>query len=275
MSMKRNCLAGLWRVSVYWYWDGANKLRWVALPLVALAMVAIMIIPQLLSTTRAVFSSPLAAYRSMYGVYLLGAIPLVAIVQGASILHDDLEAGTLVYVWPKPLGRVPHVVVKWLIAALVVSVSGVVGVCILYFGCLGFTDLGLSNLLVMVWDWGGLVCGAVAYLSIGCMIAALFKKQAMQIQLSFFYVFILDAIPVLLPGIIKRFSVRTLAISLSSSQVRGNDGTSLFSIFSSVDYVPEKEAVVWLGAIVLVCLVVTLLMVKMRDSWVVRPSESA
>ncbi|MGC8741044.1 MAG: hypothetical protein ACP5UB_06255 [Candidatus Sumerlaeaceae bacterium] len=225
-------------VKIGWYsvWRSRKSGSPLFFPLLAIAFVAIV---WALRFSRHAQSPAQAVeiYRTWSAVFLSFIVPLVSVSFGVGILREQVESKTLVYLWTRPTGRVLPLFIKWLVAAVVFSFFASLAAAILYMGImLAHSDPKelVASALMLGWDSAALTVGAVVYLLLG-LVFSLFGKRGMTLAIS--YVVLVDFLAALLPGELRKISMKIITLSLSSS------GTALSRHRGSLDLLQQQELV--------------------------------
>jgi len=237
----------------YWAWRKQKKTGPFLLLLVAVAFVVLTFIISRSTVVKASDSS-LSFYRVWSNTFLLGIVPLVAVFCGVGLLRDEVENNTLVYLWTRPCGRVTPFVFKWLLSAAVLAVSGALCLQLLYWGSmLARPQVNpLADYAVTLWDTQALVFAVVSYLALGLMFGLAGKRA---VHAAMVYVVVIDSLTILLPGELRKLSLKILSVALSSSGKSARTGAD-YSAFFGQQPITESEAWVAGVAIIIVCWVV-------------------
>jgi ABC-type transport system involved in multi-copper enzyme maturation permease subunit len=154
------------------------------------------------------------------GVYAAMVIPFLGIFWGTSLLGDDLQGKTLVYLWTRPVGRMRLLLTRFFVLALWIVLFVVASVLTNYavfYSAFG-VDAIKRNLLVTVWDGRALVLGALCYVGLGFLLSTLIRKALIT---GLVYVYVVDNLMWFLPGFLKQLSIRHYMYVLSSHPSQG------------------------------------------------------
>lgn len=153
-------------------------------------------------------------------VYTSLLVPFIGVFWGTTLLADDIQAKTLVYLWTRPTSRVGLFLAKflvmgiWLVVLLSISLAAVF--TITYYKD-GFAEVR-ENAMMLVWDIRALALGGLTYAALAYLLATIFKKPLI---IGLIYVFTADEFAWFLPGYLKRFSIRHHVYVLSSHPDQG------------------------------------------------------
>lgn len=179
-------------------------------------------------------------------------VPFLAIFWGSSLVSDEVEGKTLVYIATRPAGRVRVLLLKfipmcfWLLACLVPTLALV---CTIIYWRSGVGEV-LENLQRVIWDSHGFFLGGMAYAALGFFFATLVKKPLMA---GLVYIFIVDSFVIFIPGFLKKLSLRYYVYQLGSVS-QENRPPKFFRFLAKEEPMGELQA-----ALVLVGVTVALL----------------
>jgi ABC-type transport system involved in multi-copper enzyme maturation permease subunit len=219
--------------------------------------VAVLMLPVALALGAAIFGhgSPVRQYTRIVSVLFANVIvPFLALFWGTSLINDEIEGKTLVYLVTRPTNRAQFFAMKfvplcfWL---LVLIAPTLLVICSLLFWREGFASV-FSNLQMAVWDMRSLFFGGVAYAAIGFCLASLLKKPLLA---GIVYVFVVDSFAALLPGFLKHFSIRYYLYLLGSNP-HENQPQGFFKFLASEEPISDLQALATLigATLVLVAL---------------------
>ncbi|MGI8904979.1 MAG: ABC transporter permease [Candidatus Sumerlaeaceae bacterium] len=153
-----------------------------------------------------------AVVSGMLAVFL---VPFVAVFWGSALLTDEVEGKTLVFLWTRPAGRARLFVLKYIAVVFWLALLSAIAVTATYTILYSRESMAnvSSNFLVAVWDTRALAIGAACYAALAFFFATVFKKP---VTVGLLYVYLFDTIARVLPGFLKRLSVRHNVLSLTS-----------------------------------------------------------
>ena len=137
-------------------------------------------------------------------------VPLLALAYGTGALGDDRDEKSLVHLLVRPIPRAGVYAGKLLAAALIALPLAMLGLALLC--ALGQSRMpeGSANLFGTLWP--GIFLSTLAYLCFFQLLAAAFRHSTV---IGIAYVFFIEVIIVLMPGILKRISIQFYANSLA------------------------------------------------------------
>lgn len=212
--------------------------------------------------------SALDFYRQWWGLYLTFLIPIFSIFAGVSLLRDEIEGKTLVYVWTRPCGRVAPFVAKWFMGVAFFAVLSIIAELLLYAGtalALGSFDDLLGNAAVLSWDSIAVMICVSGYISLGLALATFGRRGH---QFAIFYVFVIDSLTVLIPGELRKLSLKLITVSVSASgaAAKDNGGSNLFDLVNKKsEPMTDTEAIVAWAIIVGICWAITAWRMRNRE----------
>ncbi len=190
-------------------------------------------------------------YISMVSLLMGGVlVPYAASFFGSSMVGDEVEGKTLVYLWTRPVGRAQVFLCEFVAVMAFVCAALAVSVTLTYAAVFSGMEGGAlrSNLMMPVWDVLALGAGGMAYGAIAFLLSAVVKKP-----LSLMIVYIVtDNVVQFLPGFIKLFFIRHYVYVLSSHP-QANAADGLFKFLSETQ-TTETQAAVTLVLVVVVAL---------------------
>jgi ABC-type transport system involved in multi-copper enzyme maturation permease subunit len=252
-----NALAAAWRLATY-QTIGPRK-RWVT--------IGIMMIPIVLALVTSMSNrtvNPDRVYGRIIAV-LFGnvVLPFLAIFWGSSLIADEVEGKTLVYIATRPAGRIKVLLLKfipmcfWLMACLLPTLAAV---CTIIYWKSG-PDEVLENLQRVVWDGRGFMLGGMAYAALGFFCAALVKKPLMA---GIAYVFIIDSFVIFIPGFLKQLSLRFYIYHLGSVS-QEHRPPRFFRFLSKEEPVTELHATLVLLGVTVLLLSLAAMILRQRE----------
>lgn len=212
-------------------------------------------------------------YRQWWGILLTFFLPIFSTYTGVGLLRDEVESKTLTYIWTRPCGRLKPFAAKWAVAAVFSIVGAALAQATLYVGTMLMLDPNKElkgNLSVMVWDGIAVVFCVIGYVSLGLAFATLGKRAN---QYAVFYVLVVDSLTILLPGELRKISLKVLITSLSASGSVRDSGriSSVFDLINSrSEPLSEGEALVAWALFVTACWVFTAVMFRTKEIGVER-----
>jgi len=200
--------------------------------------------------------------EAITGIYTGILVPFLAIFWGSALISDEIEGKTLVFLWTRPLGRIPFFLLKYMVVvfylSLLVAVS-VAGVFALMYGADGVKSV-LGNSIIAGYDASALALGGLAYSAFAFFLAALIKKP---LVIGLFYVFSWDGFAQFLPGYLKLFSIRHYIYVLSSHPQA--DQPEGFLRFLGNSTTTETQALITLFCVTAVFLVLGCVLLSNRE----------
>ena len=147
------------------------------------------------------------------GLVVTAMLPLTALMFGTSVLGDELEDGTAVYLLTKPLPRwqilLPKIVAPWLLTSALVGGAALIS---------GFIAIQDGDIGVVIGAVVGLAAGALAYIALFVLLSLL-TNHALIVGLL--YVFIWEgALAGVFEGL-RYISIRHYTLGLADA-VAGN-----------------------------------------------------
>jgi ABC-type transport system involved in multi-copper enzyme maturation permease subunit len=217
-------------------------------------------------------SARTAAYiASVAGVYASAFVPFIGVFWGSAVFSDEVEGKTLVFLWTRPTGRTPVLLIKWLLVVLAFVLLLVPSLALM-FGIL-FYDNGFGRIVsdgpMLLYDLGALTLGGLTYSAFGLLLATLFKRP---LAAALFYVLIWDNAMHFLPGYLKLFSIRHYVAVLSSRPSEGAPKGWLE--FLAKSDTTETQAAVTLVAVALVLLAMSAIVLTRREYRTDDPARS-
>ncbi len=188
-------------------------------------------------------------------------IPYLAAFLGSSIVGDEIEGRTLVYLWTRPHGR--HTIFLWeyLFVAIWIALVAAVAVALtflLLYSVLGVQGIG-SNLRMAMWDMIALASGGAAYAAIAFLLST-FLKSPLTIMIVYIAA---DNGVQFMPGFLKLLFVRHYQLAISSNPM--TDSPKGFFKFLAVNDTTPETAAIALVAITLAALVAGAVMLNRRE----------
>ncbi len=118
-------------------------------------------------------STALQTYVQVSGTILLRMLALVSLIMSTSVISQEIEQKTIVYLLTRPISRTNLLVARYLASATLVSLIGCWMALCLMLGTLGLG--GFSN--PVFWrDIAAIILGAFAYGSVFTLISLLFNR---------------------------------------------------------------------------------------------------
>lgn len=208
--------------------------------------------------------APDETYAEMVmGLYAMIIIPFLGVYWGSLLLSDEIEGKTLVYIWTRPAGRAPVFLWKfvfmafWLAVLIALSLTGVYITA--HFS--GGVSSIQRDILTIVWDVRALTMGALAYASFGLLLAVLLKKP---IVVGLLYVCFIDGFVQVLPGFLKRLSLRHYIFVLSTHSKYDQASGGFWQLLGE-GAATEDEALFTLALVTLIFLFLTSLLLGRRE----------
>jgi ABC-type transport system involved in multi-copper enzyme maturation permease subunit len=232
----------------------------------ALILLAVLAVPPALAIPARLFSpSPHEALNVMtLFLHLQFLAPVTGLLFGIGILADEVGGGTLPYLFTRPVPRSSILLGKFAAAVLLgwVAVSISLGLMLAVFGevvPVGFTARAMAaTLLVMP-----------AYLAAFALLSALTRWGLL---VGFLYAFGLEGFLSLIPGMVKEVTLLYYSRSLLGKWSEQRE--FLMMVFGEERIGAEPlTSVVVLGAVAVVALVGTLLVIRRRE-FVARPQSA-
>lgn len=196
------------------------------------------------------------------GMLALFLVPFIAVFWGSAILTDEVEGKTLVFLWTRPAGRSRLFVLKYIAVVLwLVMLSGisVFSAYVVLFSRESLESVK-DNILMVVWDARALSLGAACYAALSFFFATVFKKP---VTIGLLYAYLFDSFANVLPGFLKRLSIRHNVLSLTSHpQAERPKG---FLKFLSENDITEWQAIWTLAIAALVFLAVGAVILRNKE----------
>lgn len=240
---------------------GWRRMWWVLL--LCLAPSGLVFVSHLSEKLRFFGQTPENAYAEvLMGMYTMVIVPFLGVFWGTSLVRDEVERRTLVYLLTRPVGRARLFVLKFLAMGLCMALLLGFSVATVFFAAYaGFEESLLrSEMPKIIWDTRALVLGGLAYAALGLMLGAAFKWSLMG---SMIYVFACDGTMQFLPGFLKQFSIRHHMYVLSTQPNYGAP-TGMLQ-FLAENTTTENEALIWLSSAIVVFLVVAVFVLRRRE----------
>ncbi|MCX7019245.1 MAG: ABC transporter permease [Candidatus Sumerlaeota bacterium] len=200
--------------------------------------------------------------EAVAGIFTGILVPFLAIFWGSALISDEVEGKTLVFLWTRPLGRIPLFLFKFVIVVfyltLLVAVSVAAVFALMYGG--GGGRAVADNLVIAGYDVSALTLGGLAYAAFAFFLAAMLKKP---LVIGLFYVFTWDGFAQFLPGYLKLFSIRHYIFVLSSRpQANQPEG---FLRFLGENTTTEAQALITLLCVTIVFLSLGCVLLRNRE----------
>lgn len=221
-------------------------------------------------TAVGLFPDPAQAYGAVVqGVFAGLLVPFAAILWGSATLADEIDGGTLVYLFTRPAGRARIMAVKLatavILLAAVLAVSLAASYAAVFLGPVRPPRAG--DLLTIMWDLRAMSLGAAAYAAFAFLLATFLKRPLLA---GLIYVFTVDLGANFLPGYLKRVSVRhhmeTLVTHLDTTEAaNGGAGAENLLRMATDSGTTEAQALWTLGAIAVCCAMSGLWLVRTRE----------
>jgi ABC-2 type transport system permease protein len=192
--------------------------RWITLGVFALPVMMALITryfsPELESARMAAYVAASA------GLFATVIVPFMGVFWGSAVFSDEVEGKTLVFLWTRPAGRVPVLLIKWLVVAatlalLIAPSLGLIFIILFYDN--GFGRI-VSEGAMPLHDYAALALGVLAYCALGLFLSTLLKRP---LAAGVTYVLIWDNAMHFIPGYLKLFSIRHYVAILSSRPAEG------------------------------------------------------
>jgi ABC-2 type transport system permease protein len=251
-----NTFAAAWKLTCYQLLS--KKQLWFTCILLIVPVVAS------LAVRQGVRFNPDLAYPRMVSTLLANVlIPFVGLLWGTTLLTDEIDGKTLVYLWTRPNGR----------GTLFAARAVLLGVCLAIFSFTAVTSVYLcifagqkssenlwANAAMIIWDTRALALGAVAYAAAGLLLASLFKRA---LVVGLVYVYAVDGVGQFLPGFLRKLSLRHYVLSLSTHpDVQRPRGVLKLLEKSNT---PETEAILTLGIVACVMAAIGIYILLQRE----------
>jgi ABC-2 type transport system permease protein len=232
-----NTFAAAWKLTCYQLLS--KKQLWFTCILLIVPIVAS------LAVRQGVRFNPDLAYPRMVGMLLANVlIPFVGLLWGTTLLTDEIDGKTLVYLWTRPHGRATLFAARALLLAVclaIFSFTAVTSVYLCIFAGQKSVDNLWSNAAMIIWDTRALALGATAYAAAGLLLASLFKRA---LVVGLVYVYAIDGVSQVLPGFLRKLSLRHYVLSLTTHpDVQRPKGVLKLLEISNT---PETEAILTL-----------------------------
>jgi ABC-2 type transport system permease protein len=137
-------------------------------------------------------------------------VPLLALAYGTGALGDDRDEKSLIHILVRPIPRVGAYAGKLLAAALIALPFSMLGLALLCVLGQARMAEGSANLFGALWP--AIFLATLVYLCFFQLLAAAFRHSTV---IGIAYVFFIEVIIVLMPGILKRISIQFYANSLA------------------------------------------------------------
>ncbi|MCX7624816.1 MAG: ABC transporter permease [Candidatus Sumerlaeaceae bacterium] len=265
-------LGGLLRFGWSSFWQ---KKLWVTLVTVVMMPVVIIVAGFLVHSGASgnASSAGIDFYRQWWGIFLTFLLPILCVTAGVGLLRDEVESKALIYVWTRPCGRIKPFCAKWVVAAGLVTVCAAIAQAVFYLGATLVLDPNkelTENVNVMVWDGLAVVFCVTGYMTLGLAFATLGKRAN---QYAVFYVLVVDSLTVLLPGELRKISLKVLITSLSASGAVRETGhiSSVFDLINSrSEPLVESEALMAWALFLVLCWIFIAVMFRTKEIGVER-----
>ena len=234
--------------------------------------VGVALLLRVLLPARAFADSSVGYGSVLIGVYASILVPFVAVYWGSSVLTDEVEGKTLVYLWTRPAGRARIMVMKfavalaWFMVLLLLSLTATY--LTLAWG--GEQPVRLHHLQTVLWDLRALSLGGLTYAAVAFFLASLIRKPLMASLLYFYTIDFFLSWPII-PGYLKLLSVHHYVAVLSTRDAAPEaDGPARFlgrALEKLVEETPttESQAVWTLVAAGLAFLIAGALLTRSRE----------
>jgi ABC-2 type transport system permease protein len=214
-----------WRMLMALYLTGLRQMvmarRTVLLVLLAAAPAALTLLVVAVAWLRAGISPPPPAdlLRAQSGFFLRILMPLAAILYGGAVIADEVEAGTFVYIWARPVPRWALVLGRSLAAATATALVACTGV--LLMGAASMTAGMRVRLFLQLPQALGAVClAALAYAALFAAFGSWFRRSMVA---GLLWALIWENIVAYVPGGVRYMTISHYARSLFP-YVRENTG---------------------------------------------------
>jgi ABC-2 type transport system permease protein len=211
--------------------------------LLALVPVALMAATRILEASRSLAAGSSGDFfaKVMLSLYFQLLIPVLALFFGTSIVNDELDNKTLVYLTTVPVPRRAVLLGKYLAAVLLAALL-VAGGFLLCFLAAALTRLGDGA----AWEELGLFLGTslLALLCYSTLFTALGAFMKKSILLGLFFVFGWESVVQYFPGVTQKFTI----IHWVKSLLPIPPGEGGFLIFQLQPSPPLESVAVLLGA---------------------------
>ncbi|MBZ0256052.1 ABC transporter permease [bacterium] len=195
-------------------------------------------------------------------------VPLLAIFLGMSILSEEIENETVVFLLLRPVPRTILVLGKFLSYLLVSSV--LLGISLLFtyliIGSIPEAGFIFSNLDVLLQDWLVFTLGLGAYGAVLMFVAVLIKQRLLA---GIFLLFVWDPMAAFFPGSAYQLTVRHYLYSIFShtdaDQTQASLGDALMKFLSNHAPASGLMSVVVLLLLIALCIAMTTFIVKNRN----------
>lgn len=193
-------------------------------------------------------------------VYMQFVVPFLALMRGMSIMSEEVEDGTIVFLRLRPVPRTIIVLGKFL--AYVLSTVILVGLS-LFTTYFLLSSLPNANMffyeLPLLWeDMRVFILGLAAYGAIMMVIGIIFKRPLL---FGAFFLFIWDTFASFIPGTAHKLTIKHYLQSIFSNEMR--DALPSKNLLEALlsQHTPEDftRAVITLLSVVAVCIALTVL----------------
>lgn len=218
-----NQFLAVWRLTLYQFFN--SKRRWATL------LMFILPIGVSLFVSRVNDGGAAETYSTIINqLYISLIIPFACFYLGSSLITDEIENKTLVYLWTRPLDKGLLTIFKFITVIPILCIFVLTCVCGAY--AVSFSKLGLesffSELDFIIWDFRALCISGIVYGSLGVLTAVLFKKP---MAWGMVYIFFWDLLVSGFPGSLKWLSVRYYTLNLSTHPQKGQIDFPLANLF--------------------------------------------
>lgn len=208
-----NALFAIWNLTCYQFFN-RKKIISTLLTFIAPSIIAYLI-------SRTTSDNATESYSIIVNQVLISiVIPFSAFYWGSSLLTDEIDNKTLVYLWTRPNSRQSIVIFKFLCIIpfiILLTTLSLITAYLSSFGGIGIETV-FSELGYVLWDSRALILAGIVYAALGSLVSSLFKKP---LAWGLFYIFFWDPVVSALPGSLKLLSVRYYTLNLSTHPERG------------------------------------------------------
>jgi ABC-2 type transport system permease protein len=187
-------------------------------------------------------------------------LPLLALIKGLSIFSDEVEEGTVMFLFLRPVPRTVLVAGKflayWITIGVLLTCSVILTFLILYTS--PNSNLLFEDVQILIKDLWVLCLGVGAYGSI-LMLFGVFFKHSLQVSVLFF---IWDAVAAYIPGSAYHFTIKHYLQSITPHHPTEQNLSDLLS-----DHPPTSlgASVLTLLLFIAACIVLTTLVIKHKQ----------
>jgi ABC-type transport system involved in multi-copper enzyme maturation permease subunit len=196
----------------------------------------------------------------VWWLYLRFIVPMLGVFYGTSLIADEVEDKTLTYLFTRPVPRRAVLLGKYLAYLVCTTLVVLPSLVIVFFLIVPLRDIGPSFGMLAT-DLGLLALGLAVYGSLFALVGTVTKRPLLA---GLLFAFGWEQIAMVMPGYVSRFTIVYYLQGLVPHAIPSDGiGSLLATVFT--DTPGAWACVIWLGAALVVSLVLAMAAVERRE----------